>query len=223
MSKNKSYFWASYSDLMTSLFFVVLMLFTAAIVALNIEKENSDKKGTALENEIQKIREIENATKTIDPNYFEYIEKYRKHKLTIDVQFPTLSADMSRLPASTLDSLRLAGERIRDIINATVERHSKIQYLVIIEGQASKDLYKHNYELSYLRALNLKKYWESCGIFFTEEKSEVLISGSGDGTQSGTALMREEDEHLNQRFLIHILPKTGVVEAATDEYQIINQ
>lgn len=217
MSKNRSYFWASYSDLMTSLFFVVLMLFTAAIVALNVEKENSDKKGTALENEIRKIREIENATKTIDPHYFEYIDKYRKHKLTIDVQFPTASADMDALPQSTLDSLRIAGQRIRDIIDATVEKHKKIQYLVIIEGQASKDNYRYNYELSYLRALNLKRYWESCGILFSEKKSEVLISGSGDGTQSGTALMRERDERLNQRFLIHILPKTGVVEAASND------
>lgn len=217
MSKNKSYFWASYSDLMTSLFFVVLMLFTAAIAALNVEKENSDKKGTALANEIRKIREIENATKTIDPNYFEYMDKYRKHKLIIDVQFPTASADMGALPQATLDSLRVAGLRIRDIIDTTVARHKKIQYLVIIEGQASKDNYRYNYELSYLRALNLKRYWESCGIIFSEKKSEVLISGSGDGTQSGTALMREIDERHNQRFLIHILPKTGIVEAAADD------
>ena len=34
----KSYFWASYADLMTSLFFVMLMLFVVAIVELNSEK-----------------------------------------------------------------------------------------------------------------------------------------------------------------------------------------
>ena len=59
------------------------------------------------------------------------------------------------------------------------------------------------------RAYGLKQFWENNGIKFTATNCEVLICGSGDGRQSGTGLMREKTEKLNQRFLIHILPKPG--------------
>ena len=96
-------------------------------------------------------------------------------------------------------------------------QHPGIQYLLIIEGQASKDAYSQNYELSYKRAYSLKKFWEKGGIQFTDQNCEVLICGSGDGKQSGTGLMRETNEKLNQRFLIHILPKPGVIEKVTNQ------
>ena len=80
-----------------------------------------------------------------------------------------------------------------------------------IEGQASKDGYAYNYELSYQRALSLKKFWEDNGLNFNDKNCEVLICGSGDGRLSGTGLMRESKEVLNQRFLIHILPKPGKI------------
>ncbi|MCI6679621.1 MAG: hypothetical protein MR468_01210, partial [Bacteroides sp.] len=78
-------------------------------------------------------------------------------------------------------------------------------------------------ELSYRRAYSLKKYWEDKDIKFDALNCEVLIGGSGDGVQSGTGLMREDSskEYLNQRFLIHILPKPGYVKtesvSPTDE------
>ena len=86
---------------------------------------------------------------------------------------------------------------------------------MIIEGQASRDVYPGNYELSYERALALKKFWEERGIHFGN-KCEVLISGSGDGKLSGTDFMREPVEADNQRFLVHIIPKPGMVESVTN-------
>ena len=56
-----------------------------------------------------------------------------------------------------------------------------------------------------------RRFWEENGIVFNDENSEVLICGSGDGKLSGTGLMRETEEVLNQRFLIHILPKPGKI------------
>ena len=83
--------------------------------------------------------------------------------------------------------------------------------MLIIEGQASRDKSIYNYELSYQRALSLKKFWEANGVSFNDKNCEVLICGSGDGRLSGTGLMREKTEVLNQRFLIHILPKPGKI------------
>lgn len=143
--------------------------------------------------------------------------EYKKHKLTIDVSFPTGESDIERyVPEATKKELLAAGRKAKSFIDSTTVKHPGIQYLLIIEGQASKDPYQRNYELSYERALSLKKFWEKGDakgpILFTEKNCEVLICGSGDGRQSGTGLMRETNEKLNQRFLIHILPKPGVIE-----------
>ena len=100
---------------------------------------------------------------------------------------------------------------LQDFIIKTTQSNPHIQYLLIIEGQASKDGYAYNYELSYQRALSLKKFWEDNGLNFNDKNCEVLICGSGDGRLSGTGLMRESKEVLNQRFLIHILPKPGKI------------
>lgn len=211
--KNKSYFWASYADMMTSLFFVMLMLFVVAVVQLN--KKNGDviMEKDKLKAKLEKAREIEDATKDLDPTYFEYINGYKKHKLRVDVHFPVGQSDIDRyVSADTKERLLAAGKSARTFIRKTTEKYPGIQYLLIIEGQASKDNYGRNYELSYERALALKCFWENNGLDFSAQNCEVLICGSGDGTQSGTGLMREADESLNQRFLIHILPKPGIIQ-----------
>lgn len=223
--KSKSFFWASYADLMTSLFFVMLMLFVVAVVELN--KKNVELQTTntnieiekdKLEAQLLKAQEIENATMGLESEYFEYKKEYKKHKLTIDVSFPTGESDIERyVPESTKKDLLAAGNQAKEFIESTTKEHPGIQYLLIIEGQASKDAYSQNYELSYKRAYSLKKFWEKGGIQFTDQNCEVLICGSGDGKQSGTGLMRETNEKLNQRFLIHILPKPGVIEKVTNQ------
>lgn len=217
---NKSFFWASYADLMTSLFFVMLMLFVVAVVELN--KKNSELQNTnttieiekeKLQAQLDKAQEIENATMGLESEYFEYKSEYKKHKLTIDVSFPTGESDIERyVPGATKKELLAAGRKAKSFIDSTTVNHPGIQYLLIIEGQASRDNYSQNYELSYKRAYSLKKFWEKGGISFSDKNCEVLICGSGDGRQSGTGLMRETNERLNQRFLIHILPKPGVIE-----------
>lgn len=204
MAKNeKSLFWASYADLMTSLFFVMLVLFIGAIVVL-------EQRWVASEKEKKVLQEINDATKNIDSTYFEYKEEYKKHKLKIEVNFKINDYIIENLPLSTQSKLLVAGSILNEFINNATKQNPNIQYLLVIEGQASRlggeDL---NYHLSYQRAYELKKFWENHNIKFTAKNCEVLICGSGDGRQSGTGLMREENERLNQRFLIHILPKPG--------------
>lgn len=218
--KSKSFFWASYADLMTSLFFVMLMLFVVAIVELNRKNNQIIEENENLQAQLDKAQEIENATKGLESEYFEYVSDYKKHKLTIDVRFPTMQSDINLyVSKDTKDQLFAAGRKAKAFIDSTTALYPNIQYLLIIEGQASKDTYSKNYELSYERALSLKQLWEKGDkehgidpIVFSQKNCEVLICGSGDGTQSGTGLMRETNEILNQRFLIHILPKPGVID-----------
>ncbi|MDR0559885.1 MAG: OmpA family protein [Prevotellaceae bacterium] len=204
MSKHKkeSFFWTSYSDLMTSLFFVMLVLFVLVIALLH---KKISAQALKLE-EFEKIEEIKKSLNNIDSAYFEYNPDYKKHILKIRVNFPTGKSDISNIDYNTLQALQKAGRAVKNQIDEVTKTNPEIQYLLIIEGQASKDNYTQNYELSYERALALSRFWQNSGIDFGKN-CEVLISGSGTGGS-----MRDSYERNNQRFLIHIIPKTGVIE-----------
>ena len=209
----KSFFWASYADLMTSLFFIMLMLFVATIILLN--RERSEYKGKYEQSEAEKhqLEQINNAIQDLDTTFFDYAQEYKKHKLKIPVNFVVNDYHVENLSSQTREDLLTAGRKLQKFVKETTSDNPNIQYLLIIEGQASCfGGTEHNYFLSYERAYDLKKFWEENDIKFTSSNCEVIISGSGDGIQSGTALMRESTERLNQRFLIHILPKPGYVK-----------
>jgi len=223
MNKNKkeSFFWTSYSDLMTSLFFVMLVLFVLTIALLH--KRN---KGliTKLE-EYEHIESVKRAINEINPDYFEYRPEYKKHIFKLQVQYPRGEFEISTITnLQLLYEIENAGkdivEKITNLKNDTVNRKLDIQYLVIIEGQASADNYGYNngkyndyYNndvLSYQRALGLKKFWENKGIYLDRlPNCELVIAGSGE-----KGIPREEPNwrnEKNQRFLITIIPKTGII------------
>ena len=68
----KSFFWASYADLMTSLFFIMLVLFILTTVMLKRQVDEIERIQEATEEQMEKIKEIENAINEIDTTYFEY-------------------------------------------------------------------------------------------------------------------------------------------------------
>lgn len=212
-SKKDSLFWTSYSDLMTSLFFVILVLFIVATIVMGkaIQKERMTRDAT--EKEIEKIRSIENSIQNIDTIWFDYNDKYKKHVLKIDVSFPTGESDITYIPLNIRENLYQAGLAIDRFLNkAKKEYGNTVNYLLIIEGQASNDGYKENFELSYKRALSVYNYLRNNRkLDLKRENCEVLICGSG--TQ-GT-MRSYPDNSLNkknQRFLIHILPKPGIIK-----------
>lgn len=217
MSKEKkSLFWASYADLMTSMFFIMLTLFVASSILLS--KKGKEWRDMYLQSEDQKqqLQRINDVIQDLDSTYFEYIDLYKKSKLVIPVNFGVDQYSINGLPEETRDELEKAGKSLKAFVDETTKKYPGVQYILIIEGQASRTGgTDHNYELSYRRAYSLKKYWEDKDIKFDALNCEVLIGGSGDGVQSGTGLMREDSskEYLNQRFLIHILPKPGYVKA----------
>lgn len=231
----KSFFWASYADLMTSLFFIMLVLFVLTVIMLQknspdtteelkkqiatLEWENADLKEQlkaantkidATQSELNKIREIQNAISNISPDYFAYNSTYKKHVLKMDARFPIESYDMKDIPIETRRNLVGAGREIKNFISDAVANNPGTQYLLIIEGQASRDRASdvHNYNLSYQRAFALWKFWQEYGIHFNPSQCEVIIAGSGT-----EGVPRDKtNEEKNQRFLIHILPKPGIIK-----------
>ena len=215
MSKQKkeSYFWTSFSDLMTSLFFVMLVLFVLTIALLHRKMVDIEGERRATEEQLEKITEIEEAINRIDTLYFNYSNVYKKHILRIRVNFPRGVSEINVIDNYTKTELVKAGRSIQSSLEKISLEYPEIQYLLVIEGQASMDNYPRNYELSYERALSLSRFWGDNHIDFGNN-CEVLISGSGIG---GT--MREREERLNQRFLIHIVPKPGIIEASKQRSQ----
>lgn len=208
--KKESFFWTSYADLMTGLFFVMLVLFVLVIVLLHNKISEQDVK---LE-EFRKIEEIKKSINEIDSAYFKYSFKLKKHIFNVSVEYPRGHYEVRDI--KNFDSLKPkieeAGRKIEEMIQKFTTEEN-IQYLVIIEGQASKDSYHvndyyNNNVLSYLRALKLKEFWESRGIRLGRiANCEIVVAGSGEG-----GVPRDKNERNNQRFLIHIIPKTGEIK-----------
>ncbi len=195
--KKESFFWTSYSDFMTSLFFVMLALFALVVVVLH-------NRVKATQRELDDIKTIQESTKDLSVDYFEYRDDYKKYvlKTAKPVRFNVGSADFKDIDSDTREELRRAGEEIQKFFR----EHSKNQYLLIIEGQASRDRYTYNYELSYQRALRLVRYWIEESHLDFGNNCEIQIAGSGDGVLR-TNSIREATESENQRFLVHIIPK----------------
>ena len=209
----RSLFWTSYSDLMTSLFFTLLVLFIVAIIAMGRALKKANDIQIATQAEIDKIRNIENSIQNIDNKWFEYNETHKKHILKIDVSFPTGQSDITHIPLQTREELYNAGLAIDEFLKrAETEYGEDVKYLLIIEGQASNDGFAGNFDLSYQRALALYTYFQKNRQLDLKRKNcEVLICGSG----TEGALRDNPDNATNiknQRFLIHILPKPGVLD-----------
>ena len=228
-NRRESFFWTSYSDLMTSLFFIMLVLFVLALAVMyhrnislgtttdvittlkdsisDLKKQNDTllKEIKVSEDQFRKIEEVQKSTKDLSREFFSYNEIYKKYVLNVNCHFEVDHDNIYELPFNTRDSLRMAGEEI----NSFLSKRAENKYLLVVEGQASRDSEyqsQYNYNLSFRRALALVNYWFSdCNIRF-RSNCEIQIAGSGDGRLNVNP-MRDYVEENNQRFMIHIVPK----------------
>jgi len=217
MKGKNDFFWPSFADLMTSLFFIMLVLYVLTYVQLK-------RKNIVLEEKVKIIETVEANLKPLktDTELFTFEEEYNRYKLAFDVKFNTdksiilSDADLIN-PDYTREKIREAGNKLKVVIDGLkLKKESdpsmkNISYILVIAGYASKDKYSkslpHNYELSYKRALSLWAYWKyTVGIDFESPDYKNLIdlqiSGNGWG-----GVGRLPDEENNQRFLIQIFPK----------------
>lgn len=204
-SRKESYFWTSYSDLMTSLFFVMLVLFVITVALLHSRIK-------ATEEELSKIKEIEKSIEQIDTKYFVYDTTFKRHTIkNVNVSFQTNSANIKDIQPSELLKLAQAGYAIQEFMKKAKDSIPEAQYLLIIEGQSSKDGFTFNDELSYNRARSLVRYWENdCWLDFNNmDNCELMISGTGENSKFR---VQPDIPPNNQRFVIHIIPKPGVVK-----------
>jgi outer membrane protein OmpA-like peptidoglycan-associated protein len=197
-AKSASFFWASFTDLMISLFFIMLVLYVLTFVRLKTQQQ-------ATETQLNKMREIQAAVKELPQEYFTYQSEFKRFSLNKQIQFPKGKTEIT---SDYRDYLLSVGRSIEALIFKLKSKYQNenIKYLIVIEGMASVDGYSLNDELSYQRALALARLWKQNNIIFDPNFCELQIAGSGTG---GIGRFTGAEEYKNQRFLIQIVPKIG--------------
>lgn len=193
------FFWPSFADLMTSLFFIMLVLYLLTYASLR-------KQQKATQEQLRRIREVQRAVSALDKRYFRYDSTYKRFTLTRQISFPKSESVIN--DPSDRKYLIQVGFNIQRLIKDLHQKYrsGSISYMVIIEGMSSNDAYADNFELSYRRALALYRLWQSVGIKLDASMCELQIAGSGTA-----GVGRSAEEYQNQRFLIQIIPKIGTI------------
>lgn len=217
MSTKGNFFWLSYSDLMTSLFFIMLVLFVMTVILLK-------RQVIASEDAINKINQVVTALQALDTNYYSYDVQSMRYRLNIDVVFRPNDDDiMVATDREQRKDLIDAGRNLYSLMENVVMSNPEINYLLVIEGNTQRVLnpegwnYKVmpdvGYQLSYRRALSLISFWKENDIDFDSIKNcEPLICGSGYFGKSRTPMVdRFTDSNSNRKFTIQITPKIGKI------------
>ena len=80
---NKSAFWPSYVDIMTTLFAIMLVLFAVSYSRFKIKQRELEE----FKDKYEEIMAIYKAVDNIDPEYFEFNKEYLKHIFKIQVNY----------------------------------------------------------------------------------------------------------------------------------------
>jgi len=209
MKKRKTdFFWPSYADLMTSLFFIMLVLFVFADIKSKKTNKELEEGKKATEEQLSKIKEMKESVEKIDSTYFRYDSINKRFSLKQKINFPENKSDINDNDTAYLLSVGRELQRTLD----SLKQNNKLNatYVLILEGMASRDKKASdafNYALSYKRALAVKNLWDDRKIDFDTSFIDVQIAGSGI-----SGIGRSEREEVNQQILIHIIPKIGEIK-----------
>ncbi len=227
--KKNNIFWISYSDLMTSLFFIMLVLFVVTIGSLKIQmKDNEDIikqnekliaelkiRETALIKEKDRLEKLLNLEKQfqplIDDNSFYYLPSCKKFIVKDLMGIEIFEPNMFAIKQEYIQTTINAGNKIKDFLSSLNKENPELSYLLVIEGNMANTFDQkinkdenYGYLTSYQRALSVYKLWLRNDINFRNYNVEVMLCGSG-----FNGLCREALEDNNKRFSIQIIPKVS--------------
>lgn len=235
MSKRKiiDSFWLCYSDLLTSLFFIMLILFIVCIILLRITygEIESDKdlkqKIVELEQQIsvrdstqllleqkiidyEQILQLENQFKELNSSTaLLYSEKHKTFIAKDFIGIEIFKPEESIIKEEYIAKVDRVGNDLETLLKRLHLENPKFNYLLVIEGYSANDGAmnkdrKYNYDLSFERALALYNRWRvDRNIDLRKYNTEILICGSG-----LNGINRDlKNEANNKRFVIQILPK----------------
>ena len=216
-NKKESYFWTSYSDLMTSLFFVMLVLFVLIIVVLhNVNKDLEEALGKAKATieQLNKLMQLEEQFEELSKS--SALKYNEKKKMFVAKDFEGIEiffSNQDMIKSDYLPTVDEVGKSIEQLVKNLYQKNPDLNFQLVIEGNAAipweqlrnKSYNSDNkdmYVLSYRRALALYLRWQSIGINLRDYNTEIIIAGSG-----FNGINRDKVEDNNKRFVIQIIPK----------------
>jgi hypothetical protein len=183
--KKANFFWVSFSDLMMSLFFIMLVLSAISFVLFTTKTKQLEetilelnRKDSLIQIQAKKYQIIESVESNLEPlkrksELFYYEEKFKRYKLAFDIQFREARVRINEKDvknfAETSEKIKKVGLELKSVVEGLIkkreeepEKYKDISYLIVVAGSASKlpdDNPDKNYMFSYNRAYNLYKYW----------------------------------------------------------------
>ncbi len=211
--KKRDFFWLSYSDLMTSLFFVMLVLFVLVYSMQNKLIGDLNKANDSLRAEKEELERIMQIDKQFEPLiksgkfvYFPNTKKFvAKDLIGHEIFEPNKTIILTQYIQATID----VGREVESLLKKLSQENPDFSYQLVIEGNMANFFDKRisqdndlGYRMSYERALAVYQLWTNRGIDLRKYNTEILICGSG-----FNGLDRDRIEENNKRFSIQIIPK----------------
>src|ERR1035437_7583348 len=114
---------------MTSLFFIMLVLYVFTFVKLRLQQQ-------ATEEQLNKIKQIQNMVKELPKEYFTYQPEYKRFVLNRQISFDKKSSTIDSADAQYLKNV---GISITILIQKLRMKYANenIKYLIVIEGMSS--------------------------------------------------------------------------------------
>jgi hypothetical protein len=206
--KKNDFFWVSFSDLMTTMFFVMLVLFVLTVVYLKIEQAKTE----AELGDLKRIVQLKEQFKPLeDDGQFHYLPICKKFVAKELMGQEIFEPEKTEILPDFIKPTVEIGKKLESFLNDLQQQNPDFSYLLVIEGNMANtwnQRYDKNspnaYKKSYERALAVYNLWLKNNINFRKKNVEVLISGSG-----FHGLCREPVEENNKRFSIQIIPKVS--------------
>lgn len=212
----KSLFWISYSDLMTSLFFAMLVLFVVIVVAMGAVnkqlKEALNRAEVTIEQQNQVLKLQEQFQTLASSTSLDYDEDKRMFFAKDFVGIEIFYSNQDVIKEEFLEKVDQVGKDIKNILDSLNQSNNNFKYQLVIEGTAAipyRELRTGTfnpdniemYMLSYRRALALYQRWKNLNL--RNSNTEIIIAGSG-----FNGINRDiNNEDNNKRFIIQIIPK----------------
>lgn len=222
-NNKKALFWTSYSDLMTSLFFAVLVLFVVVVVAMGAvnrqvqeAKEKLEKAlidANATNEQLNQILRLQDQFNTLTTSLsLKYDEQKRMFYAKDFVGIEIFEPNKDIIKNEYVETVNRVGKDIKELIESLKANNKDFKYQLVIEGTAAipyRELKAGTfnpdnvgmYELSYRRALALYNKWKHLN--FRESNTEIIIAGSGFNGINRDKIIEDN----NKRFVIQIIPK----------------
>lgn len=202
---------------MTSLFFVMLVLFIVCLVKVNgINQELKEKntEANAKIEEYERILQLKEQFEVLTKASSLAYDKNKKMFYAKDFQEKEIFIpNDDKIKPEFIPLIDKVGKDLIKILKELNES-KQFSYQLVIEGNAAipwKQLHNGTfnadntsmYNLSYRRALALYNQWKLRGLNFRQYNTEIIIAGSGfNGNNRDNRV-----EDYNKRFTIQIIPK----------------